>query len=59
MGYIIVGDKDGVNGYVIDCGFYTREDAEYMLWQIMECRSLQDEIINIEYDDIRIEREDR
>ena len=58
MGYIIVGDNGGVNGYVIDCGFYTREDAEYRLRQIMECRSLQDEIINIEYDDIRIERED-
>ena len=58
MGYIIVGDKGGVNGCVIDCGFYTREDAEYRLRQIMECRSLQDEIINIEYDDIRIERED-
>lgn len=57
MGYIIVGDKDGVSGYVIDCGFYTREDAERRLGQIMECRSLPDEIINIEYDDIRIERE--
>lgn len=58
MGYIIVGDNGGANGCVIDCGFYTREDAEYRLQQIMECRSLQDEIINIEYDDIRIERED-
>ena len=58
MGYIIVGDKGGVNGCVIDCGFYTRENAEYRLRQIMECRSLQDEMINIDYDDIRIERED-
>ena len=59
MGYIIVGDKGGVNGCVIDCGFYTREDSEYRLRQIIECRSLQDEMINIDYDDIRIEREDR